>query len=674
MRKLSRLLAPRSIAIVGGGAWCANAAAECAKIGFEGPVWRVHPREDEAFRSVGELPGVPDAVFLGVNRETTVAVVRDLAAMGAGGAVCFASGFSEAEAELAGGSDLEAALLDAAGDMPVLGPNCYGLLNLVDGAALWPDQHGAKQVETGVAILAQSSNVAINLTMQRRGLPLAYVVTLGNQAQVDMGEIGAALLADDRVTALGLYIEGIKDLRGFEALAAGAQARGKPIVALKVGASEQAQAGAISHTASLAGSATGATALFDRLGVASVDNLAAFLETLKTLHVTGPLRSHRIASMSCSGGEASLVADSVLGTQLVFPPLDEHQALALSKALGPKVALANPLDYHTYIWGDVSAMTACFSAMMQGDLAIGMVILDFPRPDLCDIAEWRLVIDAIVKTKLACGTAMAVVSSLPDTMPEDIARECIASGILPLAGLTDGLAALDAAAWLGQWRGASAPLLIPGADAPGRVLGEAAAKDALADHGVIVPKTAKATTPEGAAEVARKIGYPVVLKAEGLAHKTNMDGVVLNLSSPAEVVEAAQKMSVTAFLVEQMIGDAVSEILIGVTADPAHGFVLTLAAGGVLAEVLEDTQSLLLPVSETEVRDAFLRLRIAPVVTGYRGSAPGNMDALVAAVMGVQNYVVAHQDIVLEVEVNPLIVTQDTAIAADALIRLKDPT
>jgi len=672
MRNLSRLLAPKSIAIVGGGTWCANAVKECAKIGFEGPVWRVHPREDGAFRTVTELPGVPDAVFLGVNREATVEVVRDLASMGAGGAVCFASGFSEAEAELADGSDLEAALLDTACDMPVLGPNCYGLLNLVDGAALWPDQHGAARVKTGVAILAQSSNVAINLTMQRRGLPLAFVVTLGNQAQMDMSEIGAALLADDRVTALGLYIEGIKDLRGFEALAAEAQARGKSIVAVKMGVSEQAQAAAISHTASLAGSATGAMALFDRLGIASVTNLAAFLETLKTLHVVGPLRSDRIASMSCSGGEASLVADSALATKLVFPSLDNRQKQALSKALGPKVALANPLDYHTYIWGDMPSMTACFSAMMQGDLALGMVILDFPRPELCDISEWRLVIDAIVKTKAACGIPMAVVSSLPDTMPEDIASECIASGILPLAGLTEGLTALDAAAWLGQSKVASAPLLIPNPDTTGRSLDEAAAKDALAKHGVKVPKRARAATSKEAAEASQQIGYPVVLKAEGLVHKTDVGGVVLNLASPAAVITAVQEMPKATFLIEEMIVDALAEVLIGVTADPAHGFVLTLGAGGVLAEVMGDTQSLLLPVSEADVRAAFHGLRIAPVLAGYRGSRPANMDALVAAVMSVQNYVVAHQDQVLEVEVNPLIVTKDTAIAADALIRLKD--
>ena len=147
MQPLARLLRPRSIAVVGGGAWCANVIAECRKIGFAGPVWPVHPTRAEvagipAVASVAALPGVPDAVFVGVNREASIEVLRALSAMGAGGAVCFASGFRESVSETGDGDTLETALVAAAGDMRILGPNCYGFLNLLDGAELWPDQHG----------------------------------------------------------------------------------------------------------------------------------------------------------------------------------------------------------------------------------------------------------------------------------------------------------------------------------------------------------------------------------------------------------------------------------------------------------------------------------------------------------------------------------------------------
>lgn len=625
-----------------------------------------------AFRSVADLPGVPDAVFVGVNREATVEVVAELRARGAGGAVCFASGFAEAEAELAGGRDLQSALLAAAGEMPILGPNCYGVLNLVDGAALWPDQHGGKRVERGVAIVTQSSNVAINLTMQRRGLPVSYVVTVGNQAQRDMAGIGAALLEDERVTALGLYVEGIRDLRAFEAMAEVARAKGKGVVALKVGASAQAQAAAVSHTASLAGSAAGASALFRRLGIGEVRSLSAFLEALKICHVVGPLVSNRVASMSCSGGEASLMADSAMATGLVFPALDGAQRSALGAALGPKVALANPLDYHTYIWPDRDRMAACFAAMMQGDLSLGLVVLDFPREDRCDAGDWYNVIDAVEAAMRESGKPLAIVASISDTMPETLAEAMMARGILALSGIPEALAALDMAASLGAARDAPLPVLLPGAECVGRVMSEAEAKGALSGFGLDVPSAGRATSAAEAGKVAAEIGFPVVLKGEGVAHKTEAGAVVLGLTDEAAVARAARKMGCENFLVEEMVSGAVTELLVGVTMDPAHGFVLTLGAGGVLTEVMADSTSMLLPVTANEVEAALMRLRLAPVLTGHRGRAGADVAAIAAAVLAVQDYVTRHAGRVLEVEVNPLIVTPSRAVAADALIRVRE--
>ncbi|MEC9310743.1 MAG: CoA-binding protein, partial [Pseudomonadota bacterium] len=397
--RLSRLLRPETIAVIGGGDWCRLVVEQCRSMGFAGQIWPVHPKAEEiaglpAYASVADLPAAPDASFIGVNRFATVDIVADLAARNAGGAVCFASGFLEAQAEDAEGADLQARLLEAAAEMPILGPNCYGFINYLDGALLWPDQHGGQPTDSGVAIVTQSSNIAINLTMQQRGLPLAYVVTAGNQAQSGIADIGAALLEDDRVTALGLHIEGFGDLRAFEALAQRARELGKPIVALKVGKSAEAQAATVSHTASVAGGDAGATALLARLGIARLDDLSSFLETLKLLHVTGPLTSNRIASISCSGGEASLAADTAHDLDVVFPPLNERQTTNLRAALGPMVALANPLDYHTYIWRDVDAMTRAFSAMMDPSLAMTLLIVDFPRPDRCSAADWDCAIEA----------------------------------------------------------------------------------------------------------------------------------------------------------------------------------------------------------------------------------------------------------------------------------------
>ena len=286
MKDLNRLFKPNSIAVIGGGTWCESVINQLKKIKFEGPIWPIHPKKKivcgiKSFASVKDLPNPPDAAFIGVNRFRTIEIVNELSKLDSGGAVCFASGFLEAKAEDSKGENLQKELLNAANGMPILGPNCYGFINYLDSALLWPDQHGGVKVESGVAIITQSSNIAINMTMQKRAVPIAVIVAAGNQAQITLAEIGNTLLKDNRITALGVHIEGIKDLLAFENLAKTALDLGKRIVALKVGKSSQAQAATISHTASLTGNDAGASALFERLGIARVNSLPIFLETLK---------------------------------------------------------------------------------------------------------------------------------------------------------------------------------------------------------------------------------------------------------------------------------------------------------------------------------------------------------------------------------------------------------
>ncbi|MBO6562879.1 MAG: acetate--CoA ligase family protein [Nisaea sp.] len=671
---LERLFRPKSIAVIGGGSWCANVVAECTKIGFAGEVWPVHPTRPEiaghtAYASIEDLPGAPDATFIGINRHATIEAVRALAARGAGGAVCFASGFSEALAETGDGADLQAELIAAAGEMAVLGPNCYGLLNYLDGVALWPDLHGGARVERGGAIVAQSSNIAINLTMQRRGLPIAYMATVGNQAQTSLAEIAEALLADERVTALGFYIEGIGDLASFARMAGRAAELGKPLVALKVGRSEQARTGAVSHTASLSGGDAGASALLARLGIAEVRSLSALLETLKLLHVAGPLASNRIASMSCSGGEAGMMADTALDFDLRFPPLSDTQKIELREELGPKVALANPLDYHTYIWGDREATARTFSAMMRGDADFGLAVLDFPRADLGSIADWEKVIDAVAATSEATGKPMGILASLPENLPEQTARAIMARGVVPLVGMEDAMAAVEAATFVGRVSGAGLPLLLPEAPKATRVLNEAEAKRVLAASGVPVPGSLEVSR-DGLVVAGTRIGYPLVLKGLGLAHKSEAGAVALGIEDEAALLAAAVRMETENFLVEPMIGGAVAELLVGVTLDPAHGYLLTLAAGGTKTEILGDSTTLLLPVTAEEIDAALSRLRMAPLLDGYRGAPAADRPAIVAAVLAVQDFVVAHHGRVEEVEVNPLLCLKEGAVAVDALIRM----
>ncbi|WP_424977090.1 acetate--CoA ligase family protein [Leisingera sp. S232] len=671
-RDLSRLFRPKNIAVIGGGTWCRLVIEQCRKMGFEGTIWPVHPKAVEvaglsAFTDVDSLPDAPDAAFIGVNRFVTIEVVRQLSARGAGGAVCFASGFLEAAAEDAEGADLQAQLLEAAGEMPFLGPNCYGFINYLDGALLWPDQHGGARAEKGVALVTQSSNIAINLTMQKRGLPVAYVVTAGNQAQSGIAAIGEALLEDERVTALGLHIEGFGDLRAFEALAARARELGKPIIALKVGKSAEAQAATVSHTASLAGGDAGAGALLSRFGIPRLDDLPSFLETLKLLHVTGRLPSNRIATISCSGGEASLAADTGHAHNVEFPPLNERQKSDLRDALGPMVALANPLDYHTYIWRDSEAMTRAFSAMMDPQLAMTMLIADFPRDDRCDASDWECAIQAAICSHQSTGANVGLVATLPELLPEDVAARLMAAGVVPFAGLSEAIAACEAASM--PLPDAPASLLLPTPIVEPDLVPEAEAKFQLSEFGLRVPRFKRAASATNARAVAVDVGFPVVLKGEGVAHKTEAGAVVLNLKSGQEVSDAAFNMPASRFLVEEMVTGAVAELLIGVVKDPAHGFVMTLAAGGTLTELMEDSASFLLPASDAEVETALKSLRVAKLLDGYRGAPAADREAILRAIRAVEAYVIENAAGLEEIEINPLLCTPSDAVAADALMR-----
>ena len=676
-RDLTRLLRPKSVAVVGGGAWAPAVIAECLKMGFCGPIWPVHPKAEtvgglQAFKSVDDLPGPPDATFIGVNRHATSDIVRALSRKGAGGAVCFASGFSEAAAEDAEASALEAGLLAAAGEMPILGPNCYGFINYLDGALLWPDQHGGERAETGVAIIAQSSNIALNLTMQKRGLPLAYVITVGNQSQTTLSELGEAVLTDDRVTALGLYIEGIGDLRRFEALAHTAKRLGKRVVAIKAGRSTEARQAALSHTASMAGGDAGADALMQRLGIARADDLPTFLETLKLLHIAGPLPSSAIATLSCSGGEASLAADTGLLAGVTFPPLNDKQTSRLRGALGPLVALANPLDYHTYIWRDVPAMTATFAAMTDPGLAMTMVIADFPREDRSSPAAWACITDALLAAKAETNAPLGLVATLPEALPETTARTLAKAGIVPFHGLPEALRAVRLAS-MAFAEDAQPICLPPPSSAASRMVSEAEAKADLATSGLDTPHSCRVARAE-LGKAAEGFTGPMVLKASGLAHKTEAGGVALNLSDAKAVVAAAQSMPGDAFLLEEMIGDTVAELLLSVVLDPAHGFVLTLGAGGTWAELLDDRVSALLPLAPGDLDRLIGGLRISPVLAGYRGQPGADLAQLKSAIRAVEAFVLANSERVDEIEINPLIVTPVRAVAADALYARKDPT
>ena len=699
MADLSRLFKPRHIAVFG-GAWAHNVIAQLQKTGFAGEIWPVHPKKTEVaglktYRDVSDLPEAPDASFIGVNRNLTPQILGALSQMGAGGAVCFASGFAETSADdetvtsagEASGSDLQAQALAAAGDMPFLGPNCYGFVNYLEKVALWPDEHGGVAQSSGVGIITQSSNMAITLSMSKRALPLAVLATAGNQAQLDMCDIGDALLEDGRITALGLHIEGIASLPKLEALAKKARDKRIPIIALKVGKSEAAQQATLSHTASLAGSDDSAGALLKRLGIARVSGLGSFVEALKLADSIGALNDYTIGSLSCSGGEASLIADCASATSLRFPDLHEAQKQSLAEALGPLVHLSNPLDYQTYIWGNDAVMTQTFAAMMTGDQALTCLVLDPPRTDRCDDSPWTPARDCLIKAKEITGGKAVMISTLPETLSEDFSAPSCAAGITALMGLEDGLAAIEAMADIGAAWAKEPPLeMAPRAfdtakDADATIggalqmLSEDDAKAMLAKAGIDVPKRVVAIKQDDAITSLRAadLQFPLVVKGMGFAHKTEAGAVALHITDEAMLGDVMARMAAPeGYLIEEMITGGVLELLVGIVSDPAHGPVLTIAEGGIYTELLQDKVTISLPARARDIQDALQSLRCWPKALGYRGQKGCDIDKLISLIQSVSQLYEQSVGAIVEIEMNPVIATPHRAVAVDALVTQKE--
>ena len=676
MKSLTRLLNPTSIAFIGGNE-CAIAIRRTLELGFAGKIYAVHPKRDElsgvpTVKSVDDIDGPIDAAFLAVKREPTIEIVRALRARGCGGAVIYAAGFAET-----GATGLQEELLRAADGMPLMGPNCYGFVNTLSRAALWPDETGLAPIARGVALITQSGNIACNFTMMMRGLPVAAVFSIGNQADIGMHDMVEALSADTRISAIGLHVEGLPDVAGFARAAMIARQRKVPIVVLKTGRSTQGAKVALSHTSSLAGADTLYDALFERYGVARMKSVSAFAETLKFLHNGGPIADSKLVSMSCSGGEAALVADMALDRRVSFPPFNAATGLRVAATLNEYVAIDNPLDYHTFIWNQPEKLQATFTEVLRGGFDVAMLILDTPTHPKMKPDAWATTARALVKASEATNARAAVVASLPEGMPLDLAAELSVHGISPMMGLDDALTAFEAAANIGRnWARSDAPVEMqaPAVTGSGEtVLSEYGAKQLLKAHGLSVPDGIVCKADE-AVKAAATLGYPVTLKvsAAAIAHKTEAGGVALNLKDAAEVEAAALRMSKLApdVLVERMVTGAVAELIIGLTSDPQFGTALVIGAGGIFTELLQDSVTLILPTARPEIERALKTLKVWKLVEGFRNTS-GDQDAVIRAVEAVAAFAAAHRGLIEELDVNPLLVLPQGAVAVDALIKMR---
>jgi len=677
---LSRLISPKSIAVVGNRG--ANfAIRESKKLGYNHKIWAIHPTLDflegiKCYKDIKDLPEAPDATFIAVNAESAIAIVADLKSIGGGGAVLYASGFGELGEK---GIKRNQRLEEAADGMPLIGPNCYGFINSLDGVALWPDVHGCEPVLSGVAIITQSGNIGLNITMQSIGLPIAYMFTLGNQTNTNIADIINAMLDDNRVNAIGLHIEGISDIKSFDVAARRALDKKIPIVAIKSGRTDVSAKIALSHTSSMTGLDQLFNVFFERLGIARVDTVPEFLETLKLLSILGTIDHNGVASMSCSGGEAGMMADLIDGLDINFPSLDDRHKDRVKLALNDFVEVDNPLDYHTFIWGDRKRTSECFKQMISGNFAATMLLLDWPRTQESEQKDWDLTLLALSDAISGTREKTIVLASIADCMPKRIIKECQKYGIAPMIGLDICLKALNHSYRIGlafQKSSMQSIEILRSLSHPSKIstLTEFEGKKLLKKYGIPVPDGKIISSTSEALIAAEKIHYPITLKVSDveLAHKTELGAVMLNINDPLALEKACQDLFKigSSLLIEKMVQDSVAELIIGVGLDPIFGKYIIIGSGGILVELFKESIPLLFPVNREDVSLALSKLKVFPLINGYRGNPEGDVEMIIDCVMATVK-LVSENDI-YELDINPLLVLKrgSGVIAVDTLIKL----
>jgi acyl-CoA synthetase (NDP forming) len=690
---LKRLLAPRHIAFVG-GADADYSAQQCAA-SFPGPVWGVNPRRSSlggqaCYPTVTDLPEAPDAVFLATPREAALGVLQELNAIGAGGVACFTAGYGELGAS---GKEAEKELVAAAGDLALVGPNCYGVISYTNNAILWPFGAGTCHCENGIALVMQSGMISANLAMNQRSVPLAYVISAGNQSMLAIEDYIETLVEDPKVSAIGLYIEGIVSIRKFAAAALNALEAGKPIVVLKAGRSAIGAQLTVSHTGSLSGADEAHQALFDQLGIIRVDSPEILLETLKFMTISGAPKGNRIAAFSCSGGDALLVADYCEGKNLELPQPSESAAAELAELLPDIATVSNPLDYTTPLWGNTEVMPKVFSAALSDGFDAAIFIQDYaPDHIVADnsayLADARSYIEAVKNAGIPAG----ICSDLAENINRESREMMVELGVTPLQGIDRGLDAIFNACTYSASRsrilGSETMkqfqvIAFPGYSDQGSsvTMNEWDSKQRLKNFGIRLPDSElmRTDSPVAGADIAEKIGFPVAVKlvSDQLAHKTESGAVALNLKNRVEVEQAIARINKTTadidvqgYLIESMVKNIVLELLIGVKRDRQFGMVMVIASGGVLVELMKDSRTLLLPTNGETLRHALSSLKCYPLLCGYRGRPGSDMDSLVETILRLAEFSESMADTLIEMDINPLMVTPRGAVAADALLRV----
>lgn len=695
-----RLLEPASIALVGASdksRWSANVFANLQTGGYAGKVHLVNPRGAHAHgrQCATSCAAIGEAVDVGLIMAPAAAVadaVADLSEAGGRSAVILTAGFAEVGAE---GQALQERVRAVAAKKRVrlLGPNCLGYINFTNRAYVWTTAVKAPSRNQGLAIVSQSGATAYFLSVlaYQQDVGLSHVISTGNEADLDSSSFIEYLLEDDRARSLALFAETFRHPQRFLRVAERALQVGKPLVILKVGASEITAKSAMAHTGALVGDDRVFDGICEQYGIVRARSLEELLATADVMARTGVLRRGGLALVTNSGGVGEIAADAAHLRGIALPQLSGAAAEAMRKTI-PDVATAhNPLDLTGTVTPEQCEGAVLAMASMPDCAAILCPWYDIPTTQ-AEVSDRLTALHRHLARGMAESHVPGLLVSYTNTIVNDMARRIIRDfGVNYLAcGLDRALTGLAGAMkWSERYRAAAtrkdlAPALAEaGSERP---QSEREALEYLARRGVPVVPASLVTNADHAVAAARSLGCAVVIKVASpdIAHKSDIGAVALNLQGDDavragfdQVMSAAREHCPTARLdgaiVAPMRGRGI-ELFVGFSRDPQWGPILAVGLGGVWVEVLQDVVLRRLPVDTDEVKRTLSGLRGAKLLSGQRGIPAADLDAVASAIARAGDAILSLGPELAEADINPLWVCGSQVEALDALFVWKGPT
>ena len=706
VKSIHAMLHPRNIVLVGAtdkpGNYAERIWNNLIKYGFKGGLYPLNSRRETiwgvpCYKDFASLPDKPDHVLVLVPARFAVQVIRDAASAGARSATIVTSGFSELQDDES--QRLAAELHEAVKEtgLAVTGPNCLGNLSAGENLFTNIDDRVVTMEPGPVAIAGQSGAIvmAIRQALEDRGVGVGYMVTTGNEAGLETPDLMAYFAADPSIRVIVVYLEGVRDTRAFREACKAARAAGKPVIALKLGASEGGRAAAMAHTGALAGSIETFDAISAREGVIRAPGLDELIETTECFVHAGLPKGSRLAAVTLSGGKRGLLIDAFSSAGIDFAQLSRNASEKLATMLGPGSIVGNPLDAGFAAVVDPSVYIESIRIMID-DPDTDIVIIDSELPkaphELRERNLHRVDEMASRATKpVIYISAMSIgftefTKGLRKSLPHIAVLQGLDRAVGAIKALIEYASLPKEVPDIVSSSSASARATLERTlkNARGAALDEVASKKLLRAYGIPVSKEEIARTAAEAVKIAGKIGFPVVAKVVSaeILHKSDIGGVLLNLNSAAEVRAAFNQITarvkklknkprVDGVLIAQQV-KAQLELVIGASLDAEMGPVVLFGSGGIDIELVKDVALAGAPLDAAEAKALIGRTKAGVKLRGYRGKPALHEASAVKALVGLSNLMADAGNRVASIDVNPFLINERTGVAVDALIVLNN--